>query len=227
MCCVANHKLTPLRHSPQLVPSPKWKLVVDVGTPTLKNKTAAGSSAAMAASGDQDERVMEVLSLIGEHMPSNSQSPLAGYLPGFTSLRLLLMKTNRTPREAEVLGTILGSYSSYVAAGKQTSEIAWLLARDCMHLSQQIMSQQQNAMQSQSFNGFAVAPTIQGNGSFPTAAPTAMALPAVQRLHQGQSFANSTTIQGQPASQDAPASTSAQQNGQDSPAHGFNAGSFG
>jgi hypothetical protein len=81
--------------------------------------------------------VQEVLSLLGENMPLNSTSPYATYLPGFTALRLMLMKTNKIPREQEVLGTILGSYSSYVNSARPGSEIAWLLARDCMHLSTQ------------------------------------------------------------------------------------------
>jgi hypothetical protein len=117
----------------QLVPSPKWKLVVDVGTPSLKTN---GSSLTSPDTQHQDDpRVHQVLSLVGEHMPLNSSSPYATYLPGFTALRLLLMKTNKTPRETEVLGTVLGSYSSYVNSGRSGSEIAWLLARDCMHLS--------------------------------------------------------------------------------------------
>ena len=119
----------------KFVPSPKWKLVVDIGTPSLK---ANGSALTSPQNRNQeDPRAHEVLSLVGEYMPLNSCSPLAAYLPGFTALRLMLMKTNRTPRESEVLGTILGSYSSYVASGRPGSEIAWLLARDCMHLTQQ------------------------------------------------------------------------------------------
>ena len=119
----------------KFVPSPKWKLVVDVGTPRLK---ANGSALTSPQNRNQeDPRALEVLSLVGEYMPLNSCSPLATYLPGFTALRLMLIKSNRTPRETEVLRTIFGSYSSYVASGRPGSEIAWLLARDCMHLTQQ------------------------------------------------------------------------------------------
>ena len=135
---------------------------MDVGTPTIKRK---GSISATSAAG-QDLRAAEILSLIGEHMPTNSSSPLASYLPGFTSLRLMLMKTERTPREEEVLGTILESYSSYVASAKSASEIAWLLARDCMLLSQQVVPRRQGVqpqpsiLQSQALNGLAAAAAL-------------------------------------------------------------------
>jgi len=187
------------------------------------------------SSSGQDPRAAEVLSLVGEHMPTNSSSPMAGYLPGFTSLRLMLMKTDRTSREAEVLGTILESYSSYVSSGKPTSEIAWLLARDCMHLSQQTVSQpqvvshqQQAVLPSQAMNGLAAAaalPQAQVNGgdSF-TPAPASiqsaqriqgMALPTAQPLHLGAQQQYSLLPQAQPFPGMPPAPASQQQqNGQ-------------
>jgi hypothetical protein len=148
------------RFSMKLVPSPKWKLVVDVGTPTLK---ANGSALTSPENRDQeDPRSHQVLSLVGEYMPLNSGSPLATYLPGFTALRLMLMKSNKTPRETEVLGTILGSYSSYVASGRPGSEIAWLLARDCMHLTQQAPAAHPGSAQVQGSGVFTI--TLHGNG---------------------------------------------------------------
>lgn len=192
-----------------------------------------------ASSSGQDPRANEVLALIGEHMPTNSSSPLASYLPGFTSLRLMLMKANRTTREAEILGTLLESYSSYVSSGKQTSEIAWLLARDCMHLSQQVMTQPQAippqpaALQGQAMNSFAAAPPpphVQANGSNalnPASAPVqstqgiqGMALHSAQRLHPAQQ--QSSVAQAQPFEGVPPAAASQQQKGQ----HASN-GTFG
>lgn len=152
---------------------------MDVGTPTLKRK---GSISATSAAG-QDPRAAEILSLIGEHMPTNSSSPLANYLPGFTSLRLMLMKTERTPREDEVLGTILESYSSYVASTKSTSDTAWLLARDCMHLSQQAVPQIQglSVLQSQAMNGLAAAAALPQSRQ-------GMAPASAQPLHVAQQY---------------------------------------
>lgn len=122
----------------QLVPNPKWKLVVDIGTPSLKTTGSTMASSYFADTKSQEDlRAQEILSLVGEYTPSSSSSPFAPYLPGFMTLRVMLMKSNRTPKETELLRTLLGSYSSYIASGKSSSDIAWLLARDCMHLSQQ------------------------------------------------------------------------------------------
>jgi hypothetical protein len=202
---------------------------VDVGTPTLQRKNSGISVSSSSA--NQDPRATEVLALIGEHMPSNSSSPLASYLPGFTSLRLMLMKTNRTPRETELLGTILGSYSSYVSSGKQPSEIAWLLARDCMHLSQRIVSQppqavaqqqQAAAVHGQAMSALAFAPTLQGNGST-LLNPGVQSAQGIQGMSmptaQPYSLPQAQTFQGmQP-----PPPGSQQQNGQ----HSTSQGAFG
>lgn len=206
---------------------------MDVGTPTLTRKSS------ISAASSEDPRAAEVLALVGEHTPSTSNSPLASYLPGFTSLRLLLMKTNKTPRETEVLGTILGSYSSYVSAGKPTNEIAWLLARDCMHLSQpQVVPQQQR--QHIPLQGLAAPPQppVQGNGSVlhpgaPAIQPTTgiqsiqgMALPSARQLHPGHQFAMSESQPFQGSGQPS-ASAVNRQNGQHSSSNGSNGTAFG
>ena len=178
---------------------------MDVGTPNLKRKSRALASASSSDTNGEDPRTTEVLALIGEHMPLSSSCPLASYLPGFTSLRLMLMKTNKTTREAEVLGTLLESYSSYVSSGIQNAEIAWLLARDCMHLSQQVVPQQQReSLQGQAVSSLAVAsvpPQIQGNGI------NAMALHSAQQLHPAQRYS-----MNQPFQQGMPPAPSQQQN---------------
>lgn len=77
-----------------------------------------------------DEQAM--VKLLAEHMPLDSESSL----PGFMSLRLLLLRSaaRRTPSEAELVRTIKGSYQSYKAVGRSDSDIAQLLAKDCMFL---------------------------------------------------------------------------------------------
>jgi hypothetical protein len=108
------------------MPTPKWKLVVDVGAvlPKPENNKPA------------DRRIGELLKLLTEFVPTHKNSPYAPYLPGFTSLPLLLMKQSRTQQDSDLLTTILDSCSSYLTSGRSNSETAWMIARDYMLLSQ-------------------------------------------------------------------------------------------
>jgi hypothetical protein len=108
------------------MPTPKWKLVVDVGSAPPKPDDAKAA----------DKRVQDVLKLLAEHTPTHRNSPYSPYLPGFTSLRLLLLKRNRTNDDDDMISTMLESYSSYLSSGKETGEIAWMMARDYMLLTQ-------------------------------------------------------------------------------------------
>jgi len=146
----------------QLTPSPKWKLVVDIGeedttSVSCTGVAAAATSTSIAAdtSGDfhdmsvalavtsapissgRDTRADEVVTLLGEYMPSDPNSLRAPYVSGFMSLRLLLLRSSHTVEEEELSRTILDSFSSYSAGGRERSDIAVMLARDYMFLSQQ------------------------------------------------------------------------------------------
>jgi len=115
----------------RLMPTPKWKLVVDIGTapPKLDQKVA-------------DRRIPDMLKLLAENIPTHRNSPFSPYLPGFTALRLLLLKRNRTSEETDLANTMLDSYSSYLTSGRNSSETAWMVARDYMLMTQS--SGQQN-----------------------------------------------------------------------------------
>jgi hypothetical protein len=184
----------------RLLPSPKWKLVVDVGSqvareapqptqtatsagqreqvqqqepptppqpqqqgqhypqqnPMTEAQQPQGSNASLA---DPASLTTEVISIFGEHMPSDPTSPAFAYLQGFMSLRLLLLRTTRTEQEQDIVNTILSSYSSYKAGGRSRPDIALMLARDFMFLNQQhqpqaqtmqpVHQQQQQHLQSQ------------------------------------------------------------------------------
>lgn len=139
----------------QLMPSPKWKLVVDIGetepASTIPSTSVSPSSTVAVSDKEsvdscKDARINEVVSLLGQHMPSEPASPLSSYLPGFMSLRLLLLRPSRTIEEEELVRTMLGSYSSYSTGGRSKSDIAVMLARDYMFLAQQ-----QNQPQQQPF----------------------------------------------------------------------------
>lgn len=77
-----------------------------------------------------------MLKLLAENIPTHSNSPFSPYLPGFTALRLLLLKRNRTPEDNDLCNTMLDSYSSYLSSGRNSSETAWMVARDFMLLTQ-------------------------------------------------------------------------------------------
>merc|ERR1711862_860441 len=137
----------------RLMPSPKWKLVVDLGpkvpppdltleedstshVSTMQESTATSNNGSTTPSEAIDPRVDAVVSLLGEHIPLDPMSPLASYIPGFISFRLILLQTTWSDHERELVTTLLDSYSSYTASGRLRSDIAVLLARDYMFLSQ-------------------------------------------------------------------------------------------
>jgi hypothetical protein len=80
----------------------------------------------------------ELLLLIQKCMPADKKSPFASFLPGFTSLRLLLIQQTRTPREDELLKAILVSYATYRRGGNRSeTDMAVSTARDFMMMSKQ------------------------------------------------------------------------------------------
>ena len=89
-----------------------------------------------------DSQIDHVISLLGEFMPSDPDSPLATYLQGFMSLRLMLLRPSKSAEEEEMIRTMLGSYSSYIASGRAKQDIALNLARDFLFLNQQSQAQQ-------------------------------------------------------------------------------------
>lgn len=172
----------------QLLPSPKWKLVVDIGeddplvaadSPVAQsvNTNAVHSTLDLSDSGSvgekitagsvgKDHRIDEIVSLLGELMPSDPSSALAPYLSGFMSLRLLLLRTSRTPEEEDHARTMLDSYSSYSQGGRPRADIGVMLARDYMFLCQQKTAQPAsffsvgqglvNSTQNQALSGYSV-----------------------------------------------------------------------
>lgn len=132
------------------MPSPKWKLVVDVGDPERMPAVSSVASSETSivdpneAKNTKDNRIDEVVSLLGQYMPSDPSSQLATYLPGFMSLRLMLLRASRTNEEDELVRTMLSSFASYAGGGgRSKSDIAVMLARDFMFLTQQAQQSQQ------------------------------------------------------------------------------------
>ena len=160
----------------RLLPSPKWKLVVDIGEPQPQPQQIQSTAAATDANGveksdatGRDPRIDDVVSLLGELMPSDPNSPLSPYLSGFMSLRLLLLRSSRSPEEEERARTMLDSYTSYSQGGRSKADIGIMLARDYMFLAQNnttstIQQQQLPPAQANFFNlGQGSSANLSGN----------------------------------------------------------------
>ena len=183
----------------QFNPSPRWKLVVDVGEAepdfSIGESVAiaevaepAADSAEQSKAGSKDARIDQVISLLGEFMPSDPTSPHASYLQGFMSLRLMLLRPSKSAEEEELVRTILGSYSSYTSSGRPRQDVALNLSQDFMFLSSQ-------QAQSQPFLGFgqslmsATAPLSSNTTGF-----SFFALPASATGSANASFQNSPAL---------------------------------
>lgn len=121
----------------KLLPTPKWKLVVDIGAVQAKDTKAGANS-------QSTTMINDLLLLIRTYTPMDKTSPNAEYLPGFISLKLLLQKQWKNQREEEVYKTIIESYASYSKSGRSPADIACLVARDYMLLTQHYGQRQQN-----------------------------------------------------------------------------------
>ena len=131
----------------KLLPTPKWKLVIDMSTVTPSaapveirdaNRTSfpyvSGSNSDRGSSDPikNSPEINEIICLLGEELTSNMMSDHSQQLTG---LRLFFLKSSFTPEEQEVISTLLGSYSSYMGCGRSKSEVATMLSRDYSFLT--------------------------------------------------------------------------------------------
>ena len=158
------------------MPTPKWKLVVDIGSAPPKLDEKVG-----------DRRIPDTLKLLAENIPTHRSSPFSPYLPGFTGLRLLLLKRNRTPEDNDLVNTMLDSYSSYLSSGRNSSETAWMVARDFMLLTQ--TSNQHNPVMPNTLQPIHQQPSTQQQQQ-QQRAPQFQQQPLQQQLTQVHSVAN-------------------------------------
>jgi len=130
----------------KLLPSPKWKLVVDVGSAPAAaqgntSKIEASSTTKQEISRSTGDTAGTLLKLLTELMPTDPTSPLAAYLPGFTSLRMMLLKSTRSPHESELVDYTTQSFASYLTTGRSQSDIALLVVREFLAMSQKVQTQ--------------------------------------------------------------------------------------
>lgn len=143
----------------KLVPTPRWKLVIDVGYPSSAEfghcRVQPGPIAQKPSfhdivpkdlpAGDHDDifqffedkvsnpknHIKDIIQLLGVELSRCVNSEVNHIdLHSLTGLRLLLLRTNRTAEEEEIASTIIGSYSSYVGNGSAVTDVAHMLARD-------------------------------------------------------------------------------------------------
>jgi hypothetical protein len=127
----------------KLLPCPKWKLVVDVGAsfPHQNSETYAEESSALPQSAGTESSLglggtHGLLKMLTEYMPSDMSSPLSSYLHGFTSLRMLLLKTSKTQHDKDLIDTVVLSFDSYLSTCRPQSDIVKLVVRDFIALTQ-------------------------------------------------------------------------------------------
>jgi hypothetical protein len=104
----------------------------------------------VASMDSPNSKVDDMLRLMQDYMPKDSLSPNISYLPGFTSLRHLLLKgTAKTDRETQLVTTLTNQLVAYEGQNRARQDIALLLARDFMMMTQQHQQQQQQQQQQQ------------------------------------------------------------------------------
>lgn len=138
----------------KLLPTPKWKLIIDMSSVShgfSKSSDPAKSSFPLVSSSKNISDVVdprtsntvknnsvlsEIINLLGEELTSN-MSVASSEVHNLTGLRLFLLKASRTSQEKDVANTLFGSYSSYARCGRSNSEIAAMLCRDFVFLTQE------------------------------------------------------------------------------------------
>ncbi len=134
----------------RLLPTPKWKLVIDMSTVssneiTVTEKTSfpfisgtnAAHTAAETSDAKEDPRINEIICLLGEELTRNMSSNASGdEFQELTGLRLFLLRSSFSPEEKETVCTLAGSYSSYMGCGRSKAEVATMLSRDFSFLTQ-------------------------------------------------------------------------------------------
>jgi hypothetical protein len=152
-------------------PCPRWKLVVSVQTPASGDNQGTSmlsappsklENASNNSLSTKQNQINQLISLLGESMPSASESntPLAQMINSIMSLRLILLRPNRSDEEDQLVDTILVLFQSYISAGRSKEDIVLLVTRDydfhiqhnqrVSSMMQQQQQQQQSMMMSMS-----------------------------------------------------------------------------
>ncbi|EJK77963.1 hypothetical protein THAOC_00166, partial [Thalassiosira oceanica] len=72
-------------------------------------------------------KISNIVSILSEHIPSDPTSTIVNTV---MTVRMILLKPNRTPEEEQLVDTILVLFESYQSAGRTRPQILELLVRD-------------------------------------------------------------------------------------------------
>ena len=75
-------------------------------------------------------QIKKLISFLGENMPSDHTTQLGQQVHSIMSLRLILLRTNRTPDEEHLVDSLLVLFESYLSAGRTSIDTTLMLARD-------------------------------------------------------------------------------------------------
>ena len=82
------------------------------------------------ANGQNQDKTKALIAFLCENMPSNDTDPLSSQLNNIMSLRLLLLRPNRSLDEDHLVDSMLVLYESYLSAQRSPIDITMMLARD-------------------------------------------------------------------------------------------------
>jgi len=120
-------------------PCPRWKLVVSVSPNNGENQTSLSSAPpskleniSNSVASPKDNQIKQLISLLGENMPSASDSntPLGQKIHTIMNLRLTLLRPNRSLEEEQLVDTLLVLFESYLSAGRSKEDTVLLVTRD-------------------------------------------------------------------------------------------------
>mmetsp|Transcript_5015 Transcript_5015/g.10401 ORF Transcript_5015/g.10401 Transcript_5015/m.10401 type:complete len:709 (+) Transcript_5015:707-2833(+) len=163
--------------SPQQQPHPRQQNAIGNGESGMGNPGFSSVPPSQQVQQHQQDptketKIQQLITLLGENMPSDPNSPLGQQLHSIMSLRLVLLRpsANRTPQEEHTIDTILLLMDSYVAANRARSDIVLFLARDfafhSMQMQQQMQQQAQHAVSGVEF--MQMQQQVQGSGILPS-----------------------------------------------------------
>merc|ERR1719296_453013 len=177
-----------------LNPCPRWKLMVDMGSgnaphrPVPERPPPPHQQQMSTGLNEKDVQISDLISLLGENMPSDQSTQLGQQTHNIMSLRLVLLRKNRDPEDEQLVDSILTLFHSYVEAGRSRPDITLMLARDfafhlIQHQQQQQLHLQQQQQQQASLSG---QPTFQRQTFIPTMQHLSIGAPVLHEQHQHQ-----------------------------------------
>lgn len=128
----------------KLLPTPKWKLVIDMSSSVGAASSCAQKPAFSYVAGsnnngnlsaqekkpnhETDDQITQIINILGDELSDINAAP--SKVQNLTGLRLFLLKSTLTQQEEEIKTTLLSSFSSYLGCGRPNSDIAVMLGRD-------------------------------------------------------------------------------------------------